>query len=70
MKHLMLLKIRNMMDIHVDLLQWFINCLIKTRANKFAGSDIKNENIPDQRSAEELHKLIIRKFEKRQYLGC
>ena len=25
LKHLLLLKIRNMMDINVDLLQWFIN---------------------------------------------
>ena len=28
-KHLILLKIQNMMDINVDLLQWFINLLIK-----------------------------------------
>ena len=30
-KHLMLLKIRNMMDINVDLLQWTIKFLIKNR---------------------------------------
>ena len=29
MKHLILLKLQNMMDINVDLLQWFINVLIK-----------------------------------------
>ena len=29
-KHLILLKIRNIMDIHVDLLQWSINLLIKS----------------------------------------
>ena len=28
-KHLMLLKIQNLMDINVDLLQWFIHILIK-----------------------------------------
>ena len=48
-KHLMLLKIRNTMDINVDLLQWFINFLIKKtsgmRANKSAGSCVKNQNI-------------------------
>ena len=48
-KHLILLKIYSMMDINVVLLQWYINFLRKknsaTRANKFAGSDIKNENI-------------------------
>ena len=28
-KHLILLKIRNMIDVNVDLSQWFINSLIK-----------------------------------------
>ena len=37
-----------------------------TRANKFAGSGIKNENMSDQQLEEELHKPIIRKFEKRK----
>ena len=45
----MLLKIRNTMDINVDLLQWFINFLIKKtsgmRANKSAGSCVENQNI-------------------------
>ena len=43
-------------------------CLDKTtsalRANKFAGSDIKNENMSDQELAKELHKPIIIKFKK------
>ena len=58
------------MDINMVLLQWYINFLRKrnsaTRANKFAGSDTKNENISDQKLAEELHKLITKKFEKRK----
>ena len=43
------------MDIKVDLLQWSINFLIK----KTSGSGIKNENMSDQQSAEELPKPII-----------
>ena len=54
-KHLTLLKIQNMKDINVDLLQWFINCFNK----KTSGSGIKNENIPNKELAEELHKPII-----------
>ena len=37
-----------------------------TRANKFAGSGIKTENIPNQDLAEELYKPIIRKWEKNE----
>ena len=48
------------MDIKVDLLKWSVNRL----ANE--GSGIKNENMPDQQLAEELHKPIIRKFKKRK----
>ena len=44
----------------MDLLQWFINFLIK----KTSGSGIKNENMSDQQLADELHKPIIRKFNK------
>ena len=40
-KHLILLKILNMMNINVDLLQWFTNFLIK----KNSGSGIKSKNI-------------------------
>ena len=46
-----------------------------TRANKFAGSGIKYENISNKELDEELYKPIIRKFNKsifyyRQYPGC
>ena len=36
------------------------------RANKFAASGIKNENMSDQQLAEELHKPLIRTFDKRK----
>ena len=57
------------MNINVDFLQWSINVLIKN-----SGSGIKNENMSGQRPldlatrqlAEELHKPIIRKFNKRK----
>ena len=49
-KHLILLKIQNVMDINVDLLQWFINFLIK----KTSGSGIKNENVCYKELANEL----------------
>ena len=42
-KHFILLKIQNMMDINVDLLQWLIIFLIKKK--KTSGSGFKNENI-------------------------
>ena len=52
-----------MMDINVDLLQWFINFFEKTTS----GSIIKNENMSDQQLAEELCKpIIIRNFRKRK----
>ena len=60
--HLIPLKIRDMMDINADLLQWFIIFSIK----KTYGSGVKNENKSDQQFAEELHKPIIRKFKKRE----
>ena len=37
-----------------------------TRANKFAGCGVKNENMSKKEMALELHKLIIRKFRKRK----
>ena len=37
------------------------------RANNFAGSGIKNENISGQQLAEEFHKEIIKKFKKKKY---
>ena len=55
-----------MMDINADLLQWFIDFFDKktsaTRASKFAGSGIKNDSMSDLQLADELNKLIIRKF--------
>ena len=47
-KHLILLKVPNMMDNKVDLLKWFTNFLIK----KASGSGIKNENISLKELAE------------------
>ena len=69
-----------MMVINMDLLEWFINFLIKTSAthaqsetlptrakwNKSTGSGIKNENISNKEFAEELQKPIIRKIKKRK----
>ena len=49
------------MDINVDLLQCFIYFLIKKTV-----SGIKNESISNEEVAEELHKPIIRKFNKRK----
>ena len=37
-----------------------------TCANKFAGGAVKNEDTTKQELAEELHKPIVRKFEKRK----
>ena len=51
-----------MIDIEGVLLQWFINFFIK---KTFAGA-VKNKNMPNQEIAEELHKPIIRKLEKRK----
>ena len=58
------------MDINVDLLQWFINVLIKKTAGGASTlakkSDVKNKNILNKELAEELNKPIIRKFKKRK----
>ena len=51
-----------MMNINVDLLQWFTNFFIK----ETSGGTVKNENIFNKELAEELHKPIIRKFEERK----
>ena len=51
-----------MMDINVDLLQWSIKFLIK----KLLVSGNKNKNISNKKLAEELHKPIIRTFNKRK----
>ena len=50
------------MDINVDLLQWFIIFFIK----KASDETVRNEIISNKELAEELHKPIIRKFEKRK----
>ena len=61
-KHLILLKIQNMIDIKKVFLQWSINFLIK----KTSGSSVINENISNKALVKELHKPIIRKFNKRK----
>ena len=51
-----------MMDINLNLLQWFIIFFNK----KASGGRVKNENISNKELAEELHKLAIRKFNNRK----
>ena len=55
-----------MIDINVDLSQWSINFSIK----KTSGGGIKDENISNKQLAEELHKPVIRKFNKRKVRIC
>ena len=58
-KHLLLQKIQNMIDIKGFLVQWFINFQIKEFFEKeTSDSDIKNENMSDQQLAEELRKTM------------
>ena len=59
-KYLILLKFRNMINFCMDLLQWYINCLIK----RTSGGTVKNEIISNKESAEELPKPITKKFEE------
>ena len=64
-EHLVLLKIRNMMDVKGVLLQWFVIFfffLIK----KLLVEQLKNENVSNKELAKELHKPIIKKFKKRK----
>ena len=58
-KHLILLKIQNMMDINMDLLQFF--------DKKASGGTVENEVMSNKELAEELHKPIIRKLKKEKY---
>ena len=51
-----------MMNIKVNLFQWFINFFEKNSS----GGTIKNENISSKKLAEELHKVITRKSKKRK----
>ena len=55
-------KTRNVMDINAELLQWYINFLIK----KTSSSGIENKNMSNKKLADELHKPIIAKFKKRK----
>ena len=61
-KHLILLKIQNTIDIKEVLLQWFVSFFDQ----KTWGGAVKNENVSKKELAEELHKPIIRKFKKRK----
>ena len=56
-KHLILLKIQNMIDINADLLTFDKKILVVV---------LKNKNISKKNLAEGLHKSIIRKFSKRK----
>ena len=51
-----------MMDINVDLLEWFIIFIDK----KTSGKTVKNKIISNKELAEELHKPMIEKFKKRK----
>ena len=57
----MLLKIQNMMGIKAVL-----SMVYKFFDKKTSGGTVKNENISNKELATELHKPIIRKFEKRK----
>ena len=51
-----------MMDINVDLLEWFIIFIDK----KTSGKTVKNKIISNKELAEELHKPMIGKFKERK----
>ena len=61
-KHLILLKIQNMIDINVDLLQWFIFSDKKTSA-----SGIKNENISNKPPLNLARQLLKNNLIKEKY---
>ena len=69
-KHSKLTKIQSMMNINMDLLQWFIIFFDRKTAllvdKSTSGGKVKNEITSNKWIAKELHKLIIRKFEKRK----
>ena len=54
-------RMQNMMDINMELLQ----CFYKSFDKKISDEAIKNENMSRKELAEELHKPIIRKFNKK-----
>ena len=51
-KHLILLKMQNIMDLKEVSLQWFINFLIK----RLQAEQLKKKNISNKELAKELHK--------------
>ena len=65
-KHLILLKIRTMLDINVTFASMAHNFFDK----KTCGSGIKNENISNKELAEENSRKEITFNFYRQYLGC
>ena len=54
-------RMQNMMDINMELLR----CFYKSFDKKISDEAIKNENMSIKELAEELHKPIIRKFNKK-----
>ena len=62
---LMLLKTQNMMDITANLRHWSIIFFDKkSSGSNTSGGAVKSSIMPNQELAEELHKAIIRKFDK------
>ena len=60
-KHLILLKIENIMDINQSGLASMVSKLFD---KKTSGGTTKDENMSNKKLAEELHKQIIRKLKK------
>ena len=56
-----MLNIRNIIDISVELYQWFISFLKKNTSDEA----IKNENMSNKELSEKLHKPIINKIQKK-----
>ena len=62
-EHLILLKIKNIMDINFVLLQWFINFFLKKKIVSLVdestfGGTVKNQNISTEELVEGFHKPI------------
>ena len=55
-----------MMDTKEVVIQWSINFDKKPSGFDASGAGVKSEDMSNQELAEELHKPIIRKFEKRK----
>ena len=56
-----MLNIRNIIDISVELYQWFIRFFKKNTSDEA----IKNENMSNKELAEKLHKPIINKIQEK-----